>query len=156
MLFALAGCGTPAAEPPSEAAPTVDELPPAESESSAAEEPTEEPDTGEGVEVLDRAELSIADFSFRPRTVTIVVGGTVVWSQEDSAPHTVTSDDFIFDSGTMAEGGDFQFTFDTPGTFTYYCEIHPRMTGVIEVVEAAEAAGDFTIAALGGEDYYSD
>ncbi len=56
----------------------------------------------------------------------------------------------------MAEGGDFQFTFDTPGTFTYYCEIHPRMTGVIEVVEAAEAAGDFTIAALGGEDYYSD
>lgn len=160
MALVLSGCGTPAAEPAPEAAPDVapEEVPPVQEPAPvepappAAGEPTEEPPP----EVLNRAELSIVNFSFNPRSVTVLLGGTVVWTHEDSAPHTVTSDDGLFDAGTLAEGGSFRFTFDVPGTYTYHCEIHPRMTGVIEVVEAGEAAVGSDAAAVGGEDYYSD
>ncbi|MFQ5946395.1 MAG: cupredoxin family copper-binding protein, partial [Anaerolineae bacterium] len=126
--------------------------PPPEPEAPVAEEPTEEPPP----EALDHAELTIANFSFRPRTVTVLVGATVVWTHEDSAPHTVTSDDGIFDAGTMAEGGSFQFTFESPGTYAYHCDIHPRMTGTIEVIEAGQASVGSTAASASGGDYYSD
>jgi len=52
-----------------------------------------------------------------------------------SVPHTVTSDDATtFDSGTVAVGGTFHFTFKTAGTFSYHCNIHPYMRSVIIVV----------------------
>ena len=88
------------------------------------------------------AAVEIVDFSFSPGTIEVTVGTTVTWTNNDSAPHTVTADDGAFDSGEIAQGGTFSFTFDTAGTYTYFCEIHPDMTGSVVVTEAADDTGD--------------
>ena len=78
--------------------------------------------------------ISIASFAFGPDTVTIPVGTTVTWTNdEDSIDHTTTSDDGVWDSATLKPGEQFSFTFDQPGTFTYFCNIHPSMTATIVV-----------------------
>ena len=83
--------------------------------------------SGEGVAV------SIKDFAFGD-PIEVAVGTTVTWTNEDSAPHTVTqSGGGGFQSGAINQGGTFSFTFDTPGTYEYFCEFHPDMKGVIIV-----------------------
>ena len=78
---------------------------------------------------------SNGSFGFTPAKLAIRVGTTVIWKNRSSAPHTVTSDDgTTFDSGTVAVGGTFHFTFKTAGTFSYHCNIHPYMRSVIIVV----------------------
>ena len=78
---------------------------------------------------------SNGSFGFTPAKLAIRVGTTVIWKNRSSAPHTVTSDDgTTFDSGTVAAGGTFHFTFKTAGTFSYHCNIHPYMRSVIIVV----------------------
>jgi plastocyanin len=79
------------------------------------------------------AMVTIKDFAYSPATLTISVGTTVVWENQDSVPHTVTSDTGLFDSGTLSNGGTFSFTFTSPGTFNYGCTIHPYMHGTIIV-----------------------
>jgi plastocyanin len=63
----------------------------------------------------------------------VPVGGKVVVTNTDGASHTWTAVDGAFDSGTLAEGQSFEFTFDEPGTYEYRCNIHPTMTGTITV-----------------------
>jgi plastocyanin len=78
---------------------------------------------------------SNGSFGFSPATLTIKVGTTVIWKNMSLAPHTVTSDDGqMFDSGTVAVGGTFRFTFKNTGTFSYHCNIHPYMRATIVVV----------------------
>jgi plastocyanin len=77
--------------------------------------------------------VEIADRAFDPDTLTVPVGSTVTWENTDSISHTSTSDDEAWESGTLDEGDEFSFTFDEAGTFTYFCEIHPSMTGSIVV-----------------------
>jgi len=60
----------------------------------------------------------------------------VTWQNEDSAEHTATLDDGSSTTGALAEGKLKSESFDTPGTYTYFCEIHPQMKGTVEVVEA--------------------
>ena len=59
----------------------------------------------------------------------------MIWQNMDSAPHTATADDGSFDTGTLEKGKLKSETFKEPGTYTYYCEIHPTMHGTVEVVE---------------------
>ena len=83
-------------------------------------------------------QVTIADFSFDPATVTISVGETVTWTNNGPHNHTVTADDGSFDSGDLAPGDAFANVFDTAGTFTYHCANHPdRMQGTVMVLEAA-------------------
>lgn len=78
--------------------------------------------------------VEIADLAFNPETLTVAAGSTVTWVNADpDLPHTSTSDDELWDSGTLNEGGEFSFTFDEPGTFAYFCEVHPTMRGSIVV-----------------------
>jgi plastocyanin len=78
---------------------------------------------------------SNGSFGFNPTMLTIKAGTTVIWKNVSSVPHTVTSDDGqTFDSGNMAVGGTFQFTFKNAGTFSYHCNIHPYMRATIVVV----------------------
>ena len=78
--------------------------------------------------------VSLSNFAFSPATITITSGSTVTWTNLDSAPHTVTADDTSqFSSGTLAQGGTFVHTFDTPGTYTYHCSIHTSMKGTVIV-----------------------
>jgi plastocyanin len=83
-----------------------------------------------------RAEkVEIVDFAYDPDPVTIEEGGKVTWINRDSAPHTATADDEVtFDTGTLEEGKLKSETFKKPGTYPYYCEIHPDMHGTVEVV----------------------
>ena len=80
---------------------------------------------------------STGSFAFSPATITIKVGTTVTWTNNTSAPHTVTSDDgTTFDSGlnTPIQPGDtFSFTFTKTGTFAYHCQIHPFMKATVIV-----------------------
>jgi len=77
--------------------------------------------------------VSISDFSFQPAAVTVAVGTTVTWTNNDSAGHTVTADDGSFKSTTLATGATFSQTFATAGTFAYRCAIHSSMTGTVTV-----------------------
>jgi plastocyanin len=86
--------------------------------------------------------VSIVDFAFTPKTITVPVGTTVLWTNNGNAPHTVTSTSSpkAFDSGTLNSGDTFQHTFTTAGQFPYRCNIHPSMTGMVIVVEPQEVA----------------
>ena len=81
-------------------------------------------------------EVKIDNFTFNPQQVTVNGGDTVTWVNHDDIPHTVTSKTFIFKSKAMDTDDKFSFTFATPGSFPYFCALHPHMTGTI-VVEAA-------------------
>jgi len=87
--------------------------------------------TAEGGGAEERVEL--VDFAFTPDTLTVPVGTTVTWENSDSVSHTATSDDDVWDSDTLASGSEFSFTLDEAGTFSYFCKIHPSMTGSIVV-----------------------
>jgi plastocyanin len=76
---------------------------------------------------------SIDNFMFKPDTVTVPVGTTVVWQNDDDTPHTVTSVDGTFHSLALDTKDKFSFTFDKAGTFEYFCRLHPRMKGKVVV-----------------------
>jgi plastocyanin len=78
-------------------------------------------------------EVPIQAFVFQPTTVTVPVGTTITWTNHDPVAHTVTDVNQAWDSGLFEENGTYSMTFDTPGTYTYYCIPHPIMTGTIEV-----------------------
>ena len=77
--------------------------------------------------------VKIDNFSFSPATITIPVGTTVRWTNGDDIPHTVVSDDKAFKSKTLDTDEAFTYTFTKPGTYNYFCSIHPKMTAKIVV-----------------------
>jgi plastocyanin len=72
----------------------------------------------------DEAEVEMEDFQFKPKLLTIRVGTTVKFSNKDEAEHTATSDTGVWDSGYLAKGEEFYFTFTEPGEYPYYCIPH--------------------------------
>jgi len=76
--------------------------------------------------------IEINDFAFRPEKITVATGSTVTWINSGGA-HTVTEDSEVFDSGIIAAGGKFSFTFMDAGDYTYHCDIHPFMKGMVVV-----------------------
>ena len=79
------------------------------------------------------AGVSIANFAFNPGAISTPAGGTVTWRNGDATAHTVTADDGQFDSGTLNPGASFSWTFSTPGSVAYHCQIHPSMQGSVMV-----------------------
>ena len=78
--------------------------------------------------------VDIKDFAYNPATVEIPVGSSVTWTNSDPTPHTATAQDRqALQSGTLQQGDNFSQTFDTPGTFDYFCEFHANMKGTIVV-----------------------
>ena len=80
-------------------------------------------------------EVKIDNFVYNPQQITVKAGTTVTWTNQDDIPHTVTSSTNAFKSKALDTDDKFSFTFATPGTFPYFCALHPHMTGSI-VVEA--------------------
>ena len=78
-------------------------------------------------------EVKIDNFSFGPTTLTVAAGSTVTWVNRDDIPHTVVSTDGVFKSKVLDTDEKFSYTFTKPGTYAYFCSIHPKMTGQIEV-----------------------
>ena len=84
-------------------------------------------------------EVNIDQFTFYPQRITVKAGTTVTWSNEDDVPHTVASSSKVFKSKALDTADKFSFTFTTPGTYDYFCSVHPHMTGAV-VVEAASGS----------------
>jgi len=81
----------------------------------------------------ETAEVKIDNFSFGPAELTVSVGTTVTWTNRDDIPHTVVNTDKVFKSRVLDTDEKFSFTFDTAGTYPYFCSIHPKMTGKVVV-----------------------
>lgn len=114
VLVLLYGCTNSAVKAPDQTAKSPDK--PAE---------TKMDNTAKTVNV------EIKGFAFNPSSLTVPKGTTVVWTQSDDMPHTVTGDGF--DSGTLSKGQTFSHVFDKEGTFEYHCSIHPSMKGEVTV-----------------------
>ena len=77
--------------------------------------------------------VKIDNFSFSPAELTVPVGTTVRWTNADDIPHTIVSDDKIFKSKALDTDEQFTYTFTKPGTYGYFCGLHPKMTAKIVV-----------------------
>jgi plastocyanin len=99
---------------------------------------------GSGLLITDRAtatdskpaavEIRIDNFSFGPASITVPAGTDITWVNRDDIPHTVVSEDkTTFKSHPLDTDEKFSFKFDKPGTYTYFCSIHPKMTAKVIV-----------------------
>jgi len=84
-------------------------------------------------EKMSAMEVKIDNFSFTPAVLTVPVGTTVTWTNRDDIPHTVVSadDPKMFKSKAMDTDEKFSYTFAKPGRYSYFCSVHPKMTGTI-------------------------
>jgi len=99
--------------------------PPASASATAADSPAPQ----------GRTAISISDFKFNPATLTVPVGTTVTWTNQDEEPHTVAAKDGPFHSPGMDTHGTYSFTFTAPGSYDHVCSIHPFMTGTVVVTK---------------------
>jgi plastocyanin len=79
-------------------------------------------------------QMDIKSFAFGNADLTIAPGTTVVWTNRDEVPHTVTSRDHTFDSKALDTGDRYSFTFGKVGDYVYFCTLHPQMVGTVHVV----------------------
>jgi len=78
--------------------------------------------------------IEIKDFAFNPQTITVKAGEKVTWINRDEEPHTVVSVEKQFKKSTALDTDqEFTITAGSPGTYTYFCSVHPKMTGTIVV-----------------------
>jgi len=122
--FVITSCATAAAAPP---APTP--VSPTQLATVAPAKParTAPSPVGSG------PQIGIENFNFVPAEITVPVGTTVTWTNHDDVPHTSTSSDQVWDSKTLDPDGSYSFTFDKPGTYSYFCAVHPFMTARVVV-----------------------
>jgi plastocyanin len=78
--------------------------------------------------------VTISAFTFEPAVLTVNAGESVTWVNTDGVPHTSTAALNHLWGQLMTRSGAFTYTFDTPGTYAYFCEMHPAMVGTISVV----------------------
>ena len=129
VLLCLTACGpasTSQAGPPAPAAaPTVSTERPLT--------PTPVPSNGSGGVTAAAGQVTLSNFTFTPQTITVKSGTTVTWVNHDDTPHTVTSADHLFGSAALDTDDQFTYRFSAPGTFRYFCTIHPKMTATVIV-----------------------
>jgi len=88
---------------------------------------------GATVEDKPAAQVKIDNFVFSPNPLTVPAGSAIRWVNHDDIPHNVVSDDKSFKSRALDTDESFTYTFTKPGTYTYFCSIHPKMTGKVIV-----------------------
>lgn len=121
----------------------VTEQPQTSNPSSSSDVPSasDQQDPSPSTPAVDTASVAIQDMAFSPSKITIKKGATVTWTNQDGVGHDVVSDSNSPAGGPpstndlLSVGDTYSFTFDTVGTFTYHCSLHPNMHGTIEVVE---------------------
>ena len=94
-----------------------------------------------GLALAAEESVSIEGFAFDPAGLTINVGDSVTWTNNDGVPHTATADGGGFDTGNIAAGGTGSATFGTAGTYAYHCTVHPDMRGTVTVQAAGGGGG---------------
>lgn len=78
-------------------------------------------------------EVKIDNYSFMPADITVSAGTTITWVNHDDVPHTVRNNDGTIKSKALDTDEKFSMTFDKPGTYEYFCSIHPKMTAKVVV-----------------------
>ena len=87
-----------------------------------------------GANGASQNKIEIKDFAFNPQTITVKSGEKITWINRDEEPHTVVSVEKQFKkSSALDTDQEFTVTAGAPGTYTYYCSVHPKMTGTIIV-----------------------
>lgn len=81
--------------------------------------------------------VTIANFDYHPRTITVAAGTRITWVNTDQTNHTVTADAGSFDVGNISEKGRKSRVFSKPGTYAYHCTYHPNMHGRVVVKKGA-------------------
>jgi plastocyanin len=89
--------------------------------------------SGRAESAVPPVQVLVSNFAFDPPTLTINAGTTVTWVNQDEEPHTATSADGKFASPALDTDQSFSFRFDAPGTYAYFCAVHPHMRGTIVV-----------------------
>jgi plastocyanin len=82
--------------------------------------------------------ITISEYAFSPAQLTITAGTKVTWTNLDQVPHSVVEKDKIFRSAALDTNDSYSFEFTQPGTYRYFCSLHPQMTGTVIVVKRAE------------------
>jgi plastocyanin len=106
-------------------APKVGEIPVAQ--------PQTTPAGLSGAGASAKFDVAIANFAFSPKDANVNSGMTVIWTNNDDVQHKIVADDGSFQSGNLAKGETFAYTFSTTGTYAYHCSIHPSMKGTVIV-----------------------
>ncbi len=119
----------PPPDPPPEPGPG--QVPPDPPDGTPAPEPRATP-----VLRQSGASVSIIDFAFQPSAIQVTVGGSVTWTNNGAEAHTASSD--TFDTGEIGVGSSASVPFDQEGSVSYFCSIHPEMTGTVTVVGTTE------------------
>lgn len=91
--------------------------------------------TAPEVRAAGEAQVTIDNFTFSPAQVSVAAGTRVTWTNRDDIPHTVTSSDEprAMRSPPLDTGDSFAFAFERPGTYRYFCSLHPHMQGTVVV-----------------------
>jgi plastocyanin len=111
LLFLCSGCGSSYSSPTNPTTPSTG-------------------GNGTAVSIVHGAS-TLTTTAFAPSPVTVAVGGSVTWTNNDNTSHTSTGSSW--NSGAIAPGASYTMTFPAAGTFTYHCTIHPGMTGIVTV-----------------------
>ncbi len=122
----------PTSPPAAAAVPTAMAMPsPAAAATAPAAAPTAATTRAAGATAGPTVVISMLNFAFVPDkgVITVAPGTTVMWRNDDDAPHTVTADDKSYNSGDMLKGATFSHTFTTPGEYPYYCIWHGEPGG---------------------------
>jgi amicyanin len=138
-ILLLAGCSSPAPTGPPSVSfgsgvsatpgmPGMSAMPSTGSAPATAGSSTAAPAAPVGFDAV-----TIDNFKFNPATLTVPVGTTVTWTNNDEEPHTIAAKDGSFHSPGLDNHGTYSFTFTKPGTYDYICSIHPFMTGTVVV-----------------------
>jgi len=90
--------------------------------------------TQQSAPVTDVTSLNIQNFAYLPANIQVRTGTTVTWTNQDNIQHSVTFKNGMKDSGLLSQGQSFRYTFNTPGTYQYYCTVHPSMVATVTVV----------------------
>ena len=80
-------------------------------------------------------QIDIKEFMYSPKELTVAVGTKVTWVNDDQVPHTVAEVNKVFRSGALDTNDSFSYTFLIPGTFEYFCILHPQMIGNVRVTQ---------------------
>lgn len=132
LLFGCLGGGSPTATPTiaPTVEPTVSIAPTATVTATATATPTATPTPQQNT-------IYINNYKYNPDKLTVKVGTTVTWVNQDAAKHTVTGDPGVtgLDSALLGQGESYSYTFTEKGLYTYHCSPHPYMKASVEVVE---------------------
>jgi plastocyanin len=140
VIVAACGGGTPG-EPTDQTPKGLDptEAPSEAAEPSAAPPPEADASEAAGADAPATADVAAEGFDFQPATIAVAAGGMVTWTNQDGAGHTVSAGTpeapelDVFDQPLPADGGTVTRTFEEPGSYPYFCNIHASMTGEVVV-----------------------